>query len=94
MTVAAPEKTVKKINSQMGRAAHTGHTGNVAVQPDRVRGEYPQQRRTSAGSTVRQGTARNTVHSTERRNVSRQAASMTIGAQHGPQESDDDFEEI
>lgn len=94
MTVAAPEKTVKKINSQMGRAAHTGHTGNVATQPVRTRSEYPQQRRASAGGTVRQGAAGNTAHSPEHRNVSRQAASMTIGTQHGQQENDDDFEEI
>lgn len=94
MTVAAPEKTVKKINSQMGRAAHTGHTGNVAAQPVRTRSEYPQQRRASAGGTAGQGAARNTAHSPEHRNVSRQAASMTIGTQHGPQENDDDFEEI
>ena len=94
MTVAAPEKTVKKINSQMGRAAHTGHTGNVATQPVRTGSEYPQQRRASAGGTIRQGAVRNTAHSPEHRNVSRQAASMTIGTQHGPQENDDDFEEI
>lgn len=95
MTVAAPEKTVKKINSQMGRAAHTGHTGNVAVQPPRSRSEYPQQRRTSAGGATRQGTARNTAaHSPERRNVSRQAASMTIGNRHEQPVDDDDFEEI
>ena len=94
MTVAAPEKTVKKINSQMGRAAHTGHTGNVATQPVRTGSEYPQQRRASAGGTIRQGAVRNTAHSPEHRNVSRQAASMTIGTQHGTQENDDDFEEI
>lgn len=53
MTVAAPEKTVKKINSQMGRQVHTAgvhqperHTQRTAGRPGN--GQYPSGRQTAS----------------------------------------------
>ena len=94
MTVAAPEKTVKKINSQMGHAAHTGHTGAVASQPVRTgRNIGSQPRRTASVNNAGNSGQRTAPRSADHKNMGRQAASMTISTQNHQQE-DDDFEEF
>ena len=95
MMVAAPEKTVKKINSKTG---HTTHTGAVVSQPARSgRGSVQERQephrnvstdRTRTAGPNRRVTENSAVHKTS----GRQAASMTISTKH--QEEDDDFEEF
>ena len=78
MTVAVPEKTVKRINTPMGRSTHTGS----ARQP--VRGGTG---RNGAGRNVsgRNGTVRGGVP-----RVGRTAPSRTISTQNG--DADEDYE--
>lgn len=85
MTVAAPTKTVKKINSQMERDVRTRGAGSDRISPGRA-----SQARTV--TTERTGGAGRNMHNSRLQN----GRSVTAGKNGVPREEDrpDDFEEI
>ncbi len=106
MTVATPEKNIKKINSQVGHAIRTERTGHVTSQPERTARTAP--RREEAERT---GTQHNSAQRTnaqrvnaqrsnaqrvnaQRGNAVRKGSSMTITPRREIPTRTDDFEEI